>query len=364
MEAELQDLAGRTAIITGGANGIGRGTAVALARRQVNIVIADIATEDAEAAVAAVNEVGGDALYIHCDVGAEDAFETLKSEALTRFGRIDIVMNNVARLSRGKPDLLPLEEWRLALDVNILSVVRSNGVFLPYFIERGEGYVINTSSFAGLFTYAYDRLAYATTKAALVQMSEGLALYLRPLGVDVTLLCPGPVVTKLGSSIRSFGPPIPLRTPGAQFQPISAGEVGEMVVDAVLNSKFMVVTHPEVRDLLLQRAADWNAFLDFQMNSGCELTPPGLTSRLSKGASQAYAPARSMDRDGQSTFDASERRRKSDKVGPAVTTAAPQPSPARYRASSIFPRTVTSGENTFSRIKAGPAALSLPNSRP
>ncbi len=89
-------------------------------------------------------------------------------------------MNNVGALTRGLPDHIPVHEWHRIFDINLFSVVRSNDVFLPLLVEQGSGHIVNTASFAGLYTYAYDRLPYAAAKAAVVQLSEGLALYLRP----------------------------------------------------------------------------------------------------------------------------------------------------------------------------------------
>src|SRR3546814_5305552 len=131
------------------------------------------------------------------------AFEQLKAQALVRFGAVHIIMNNIAAVSCGLPEDIPVEEWQRAFDVNLMSIVRSNHVFLPLFIAQGEGHIINTASVDGLFGFGYDRLPYAASKAAVVTLSEGLALYLRPKGIGVTCLCPGPVdrkSTRLNSS--------------------------------------------------------------------------------------------------------------------------------------------------------------------
>jgi NAD(P)-dependent dehydrogenase (short-subunit alcohol dehydrogenase family) len=107
-------------------------------------------------------------------------------------------------------------------------VVRSNAVFLPLLIEQGHGHIVNTASFAGLFTYSYDRLPYAAAKAAIVQISEGLRLYLHPRGVGVTVLCPGPVMTNIMASMPpGFGPDVATRGPGEQFTPLQPEIVGD-----------------------------------------------------------------------------------------------------------------------------------------
>ncbi|MET8757749.1 SDR family NAD(P)-dependent oxidoreductase [Lentzea sp. NPDC004782] len=257
----MDSLREKVAIVTGGGSGIGRATARSLARRGACIVVADVNAETADAVVAEITGAGGQAAGVRCDVGEDAAFDELRRFALDRFGRVDVVMNNVGVLTRGRPEFLPVAEWQRIITVNLMSVVRSNAVFLPLLIEQGHGHIVNTASFAGLFTYAYDRLPYAATKAAIVQISEGLRLYLHPQGIGVTVLCPGPVKTNVLSTLRSFGPDIETRGPGDQFALLEPETVGEQVAEAILADTFMLYTHPQVRDVLVGRATDWNAFI-------------------------------------------------------------------------------------------------------
>ena len=258
----MKSLTDKTAIITGAASGIGRAAAFALANRGARVVVADVNGDGADAVAADITTAGGQAVGVPCDVLSGNAFDDLKSFALDRLGAVDIVMNNVGGLTSGLPDHLPVSEWERVLDLNLMSVVRSNAVFLPLLIGQGRGHIINTASFAGLFSYSYDRLPYAAAKAAVVQLSEGLRLYLSPLGIGVTVLCPGPVVTNIIASLPpTFGPDVPIRGPGEQFAVLMPEVVGEQVADAIVNDTFMLYTHPEVRDILVERATDWNAFI-------------------------------------------------------------------------------------------------------
>jgi NAD(P)-dependent dehydrogenase (short-subunit alcohol dehydrogenase family) len=261
----VKEIAAWVAVITGGASGIGRSTALALARRGVKIVVADIDAEGARLVADAIAAAGGEALDVRCDVGQGDAFEKLKEAALSRFRSVDLVMNNVGVLPRGLPDHIPVEEWERILNINLMSVVRSNASFLPLLLEQGSGHIVNTASFAGLYTYSFDRLPYAAAKAAIVQISEGLALYLKPQGIGVTLLCPGPVATNVTRTQRSFGPAVDMRGPGKQFTLKAADEVGEMVVQAITEDRFMLFTDDQVRELLIERATDWDGFLERQI---------------------------------------------------------------------------------------------------
>ena len=263
--AAMTSVAGATAIITGAGSGIGRASAMSLARRGARVVVADINVDGARETAAAIVTAGGTAIGVPCDVASDSAFDELKAVALTRFGQVDVVMNNVGVLTRGLPDHLPVAEWQRILDTNLLSVVRSNAVFLPLLMEQAHGHIVNTASFAGLFTYSYDRLPYAASKAAIVQMSEGLRLYLQPKGIGVTVLCPGPVLTNIAHSLPpAFGPEIATAGPGEQFPLLTADVVGEQVAEAIEKDTFMLYTHEEVGGLLVERATDWNAFIDSQ----------------------------------------------------------------------------------------------------
>ena len=261
----MSDLEGKTAIVTGGASGIGRATVLALARAGARVVIADIAQDQAYAAAAQVSGLGGAALALRFDV-ATDSFDDLRDRTLDHFGHVDIVMNNVGVMTNGRPEAIPLDEWRRVIEIDLLSVVKSNAAFIPLLIAQGHGHIVNTASFAGLYTYAYDRQPYAACKAALIQISEGLAIYLRPQGVEVTVLCPGPVMTGISANVQGFGEPVPLRAPDPRFGLLQPDVVGEMVVDAIRHKRFMVQTHPEVSELLLARASDWDGFIQHQID--------------------------------------------------------------------------------------------------
>jgi NAD(P)-dependent dehydrogenase (short-subunit alcohol dehydrogenase family) len=259
-----KDLTGRTAVITGGASGIGRGAALAFARAGAKLALADIDLAGAEETARQVRALGGAALAVHCDVGQPDAFLRLRDAVQARFGPADILMNNVGVLTSGRPEDIPVSEWERVLNLNLMSVVRSLEAFLSGFLDRGQGHIVNVASFAALFPYAYDRLPYAASKAAIVSITEGLALYLRPKGIGVTLFCPGPVATNIGASVKRWGAPLGVRGPGPQYKMISADEAGEMVAAAVREDRFVGFTDPQVREPMIRRAQDWEGFIAAQ----------------------------------------------------------------------------------------------------
>ena len=260
----MRTLQDKVAVITGAASGIGLATARALSARGSFVVAVDL---NAGAEVAAdITSYGSAAVAYPADVAAPDAFEVLRDWTIEKFGRVDVVMNNVGVLTNGLPEDIPVAEWQRIIDVNLMSVVRSNSAFLPVLLNQAEGHIVNTSSFAGLFTYSYDRMPYAATKAAIVQISEALAIYLRPKNIGVTLLCPGPVLTNIANNIPRFGPGAPMRLPGDEFDLVDAAVLGDLVVEAILANRFFLTSHPHVRELLRRRADDWDEFIDYQIS--------------------------------------------------------------------------------------------------
>jgi NAD(P)-dependent dehydrogenase (short-subunit alcohol dehydrogenase family) len=262
----MDTLRDKVAVITGAASGIGRAIARTLADRGAHVVAVDIDDEGVRALTDDLTDRGAAVLPQRADISDPGAFEAIRSAALQRFGRVDIVVNNVGVLTNGLPEDIPVTEWQRILDINLMSVVRSNAAFLPLLLDQRSGHLVNTASFAGLFTYSYDRLPYAASKAAIVQISEGLAIYLRPKNIGVTLLCPGPVLTNIASAVTKFGGGAPLRTPGDQFELLDPAPVGELIADAILRNRFFVPTHVGVVDELRRRIDDWDAYIDYQIS--------------------------------------------------------------------------------------------------
>lgn len=244
-------IGGAVAVITGGGSGIGRATAEALRRRGAHVVVADIDGARAE-------EMGG----LRVDVTSSDDLARLRDVTLDRHGRVDIVMNNVGVLAVGFPDVIPVDAWQRIMDVNVLSIVRSNEVFLPLLLEQGSGHIVNTGSTAGLLAYSYDRLPYACSKAAVIALSEGLALYLHPKGVRVSCFCPSGVMTNISEQMTAYGP----RQPVSSLLPvIEAEEAGELVAEGIAGDRFMIYTSDEVREMWRRMADDVDTYLEAQL---------------------------------------------------------------------------------------------------
>jgi NAD(P)-dependent dehydrogenase (short-subunit alcohol dehydrogenase family) len=142
-------LAGKVAVITGGASGIGRGTALAMARRGTDLVIADINDRRLLETRAAIAALGRRALAVHCDVSSDADVERLGATALREMGHVDIVMNNAGVVLRGALEQISVADWEWSFGINVLGVVRGIRAFLPHMLERGSGHIINNGSVAG-----------------------------------------------------------------------------------------------------------------------------------------------------------------------------------------------------------------------
>jgi len=250
------DLADAVAVITGAGSGIGRGTAHAVARRGARVLVTDI---DADRAVSVADELGDQGIAATCDVTSLADLEAARDLALEHFGRVDLIMNNVGVIAFGAVEDIPLEAWLRVVDVNLMSVVRSNLVFLPILLKQGSGHIVNTASTAGVLPYGFERLPYTATKHAVVGLSESLWLYLRPRGIGVSCLCPAGVATNIVEQITFYGEP---KTPrGPRFPVVDPETVGELVADGVSRGRFLILTAPEAADELREHGADVDAYL-------------------------------------------------------------------------------------------------------
>jgi len=257
-------LDGAVAVLTGSGSGIGRAVAHAFAGRGARVVVSDISAERATAVAAEIGETGGTAAGLRVDATSETDLAALRDTAVERFGRVDVVVNNVGVLALGAPETLPDEAWHRTLEINLLSVARSNRVFLPALLEQRQGHVVNTASASGLLAYGVDRLPYVASKHAVVGVSEALAIYLGPHGVGVTCVCPSGVVTNIVEQITVYGGYE--ATPRAPAHAIVEAEVvGELVADAVEQGRFLVVTAPEIVGELRARADDIEGYVQAQI---------------------------------------------------------------------------------------------------
>lgn len=191
----MKDFAGKTAVVTGAANGIGRAVSLALAARGARLVMADMNESALEAARRDVEARGAEAIAVATDVTQRASVDALADAAWDRFGAVHIVHNNAGVLIRAPMLDADEKDWDWILSVNLWGVIHGVRAFVPRMLDAGEqGHVVNTASLAGHFAGDYYGV-YNTSKYAVVGLTESLARELRNTQIGVSMLCPSQVET-------------------------------------------------------------------------------------------------------------------------------------------------------------------------
>jgi NAD(P)-dependent dehydrogenase (short-subunit alcohol dehydrogenase family) len=192
----------KVAVITGGASGIGRGIARALAGAAANVIIADV---DEDAACECSDELGARgarALAVHSDVRDNVSVKALAHTTQDVFGRVDLLFNNAGVYLGGEMQSITEDDWRFVMDVNLDGIFRVGQAFSALLRSQNQGgHIVNTASVAGFISHP-GGVAYAVSKFGVVAYSEALRQELDPTGIKVSTLCPGAVQTNLPNSDR------------------------------------------------------------------------------------------------------------------------------------------------------------------
>jgi NAD(P)-dependent dehydrogenase (short-subunit alcohol dehydrogenase family) len=273
----MRELAGKTAFVTGGAAGIGLALGRAFAQAGMKVMLADIEADALQVAVRSLQQISPDVGGTICDVADAASVERAAQASFDTFGKVHVVCNNAGVAAGGGIDHISLDNWRWVIDVNLMGVLHGIKSFLPHIRTHGEGgHIVNTASMAGMQT-GLGFSPYGASKFAVVSMSEGLAVQLKPLGIGVSVLCPSFVRTRIGESGRNrperYGQSQPLdpASPAAAIvaeiaRQIEAGldpaAVAARVLAAIRDDELYVFTHPGMRAEVEPRFAAILAAMD------------------------------------------------------------------------------------------------------
>ena len=193
---------GRVAVVTGGAQGIGRRTAELLAERGWRIAIVDLVQP--EATMAAIEAKSGTGFGVAGDITEEETVETFAYQVLDRYGRVDVVVNNAGISLIRAAEETTTEEYRRVIEVNLVAPFLMARIFAKKMLEQGSGAIVNVASIAGLLAVA-DRAAYNASKHGLVGLTRTLAAEWGGRGLRVNAVCPGWVKTEMDVADQQGG---------------------------------------------------------------------------------------------------------------------------------------------------------------
>jgi NAD(P)-dependent dehydrogenase (short-subunit alcohol dehydrogenase family) len=244
--------------ITGGASGLGRAIALRYAREGARVCIGDINPEQGAAVEQEINRDGGEGYFVECDVRRLTDLERICTDLTSKWGGVDVVVNNAGVASAGSIEDTTMADWDWIMDINVMGVVRGCKAFTPLFKQQGSGAFVNIASMAGLML-APLMDSYNVSKAAVIALSETLSQELRDSGVHVSCVCPAFFQTNLTNSMRSDIPGIQQNVNKLMKRSsITADNVADDIVRAVKEKSFWVLPHVKERRMwLLKRHAPW-----------------------------------------------------------------------------------------------------------
>lgn len=243
---EIRD---KVLVVTGGANGIGR----ALCRRFSSerpkaLFVADINRHGAESVA---RDVGG--VAVACDVSQEAEIEALVNQAILQQGRIDLFCSNAGIAVDGGPEVAD-GDWDRIWRINTLAHIFAARAVLPGMLERGEGYLLQTVSAAGLLTQI-GSAPYSVTKHAALAFAEWLSITYGDRGIKVSALCPQGVRTNMLANALEGG--------GAFLREgaLEPEQVADIVVQGLAQERFLILPHPEVAEYFRRKASDYDRWI-------------------------------------------------------------------------------------------------------
>lgn len=231
----------KVAIVTGGASGIGKALCEELGRRAAKVVAADINREGAEQVVAAISATGGKAEAARLDVTRSEEVQKLVDRTASRHGRLDYMFNNAGIATLGEVRDMTPEQWDRIIQINLMGVIYGTTAAYSRMVKQGFGHIVNTASQAGLYPVS-GTTSYALTKHGVVGLSTSLRTEAAGLGVNVSVICPGPVVsrivedaTRAGKYERDVFSEVP------QFMLMDTAKAAKVILRGVARNRAIIV---------------------------------------------------------------------------------------------------------------------------
>lgn len=239
-------------VVTGAASGIGAAMARRFAREGASaVIVADIDDAGLEPVVADITAAGAVGLAQRCDVRDEAGLIAVV-RAARDVGPINLFCSNAGIGIPGGPEV-PDQQWQAIWEINVMAHVHAARAVLPEMLERGEGYLLNTASAAGLLSQI-GSAPYSVTKHAAVAFAEWLSITYGDRGIGVSVLCPQAVRTAMTAGSTEGG------VAGVDGM-IEPAEVADAVIDGLSAERFLILPHPEVRDYLRRKADDHDRWI-------------------------------------------------------------------------------------------------------
>jgi NAD(P)-dependent dehydrogenase (short-subunit alcohol dehydrogenase family) len=295
----MKDFTGRTALVTGGAHGIGIGLVRALLAEGCQVAIADIRQQSIERALRALNSPL--AMGVQVDVASREAMARAADEVEAKFGSVSLLFNNAGVNLFQTIEDSSYDDWDWVMGVNLHGPINGVMTFAPRMIAAGKGgYIVNTASMAGLLAAGVPGI-YNTTKFAVRGMSESLRASLAPHGIGVSVLCPGLVKSYIYASddirpenLKGGAKPVDANNVKRLADVHEFGMAGDViaarVLDAMRENRFHIFTHPEFKDELrelfeeiLQEFRDYPPDPSFEQRTGFEQTRRESYKRQRRG---------------------------------------------------------------------------------
>ncbi len=244
-----RELKGRVAVITGGSSGIGRATAVALAREGIRVALGARRLDRLAEVVEGIRKAGGEATALQTDVTEASQVARLVSAAASQFGRLDVVINNAGIGHFAPVESIAVAEARRLFEVNVLGTLYGIQAALPIMRGQRSGHIINVSSVVGKRATPGQGV-YAATKSAQIALSESLRLEVGRAGIRVTVICPVSTTTEFFAVAASRSP--------LRFSPMgpvySAEQVAKKILRAIRHPRPEVIVYPPARLMVILNA--------------------------------------------------------------------------------------------------------------